>query len=102
MIHVIANIELYSGKEHNYLDKLKEVVPLVRDEPGCLAYGPAADIQTGIPIQDPPLDNTVTIIECWSDIAALEAHLVTAHMKAFFESIAPFVKETRLRVLRPL
>ena len=82
MIHVIANIELFLNKKNDYLEKLKKVVPLVRDEPGCLAYGPAVDFQTDIPIQEPPHDNIITIIEAWSEIKALKAHLETDHMKA--------------------
>lgn len=102
MIHVIATIELFPGQRDDYLKKLHEVVPQVRREPGCRGYVPAEDFLTDIPIQDPPEDNKVTIIEAWEDSDALKTHLAAAHMKTFFAAVANFVKETRLRVLTTL
>lgn len=102
MIYVIADIELLDGKQKDYLDALSRVTPLVRDEDGCLEYNPTLDLCTDIPIQKPPLANVVTLMERWRDLEALMAHLDTAHMKAFFQAVAPFVKETRIRVLKPL
>jgi len=50
MIYVIATIELSPGGKEKYLAELKRVTPLVHKEKGCLEYGPAVDVPTGIPI----------------------------------------------------
>ncbi len=101
MVYVIADIELFPDKKNHYLDELRKAIPLVRNEDGCLEYNPSLDFSTGIPIQKPPLANVVTIMERWRDVDALMAHLGTVHMQAFFQAVAPFVKETTIRVLKP-
>ena len=45
MIHVIATIELKPGYREDYLKILKENVPKVKAEDGCLAYEPTIDIE---------------------------------------------------------
>ena len=41
------------------------------------------------------------IIEQWSDVAALEAHLKAPHMADYRVKVKPFVKGVTLRVLQP-
>lgn len=102
MIYVIADIELVKGKRDEYLRELNKVVPLVRRENGCLEYGPVRDAATGIPIQKMSSGDVVTLIERWSDPAALGAHLDTDHMKNYFTATANLVKGTGIRVLEPV
>jgi quinol monooxygenase YgiN len=102
VIYVIASIELVKDKRGEYLQELNKAIPLVRSEEGCLEYGPATDVITGIPIQEVSGSNVVTLIERWSDIDALQAHLNTDHMKNYFVSVADLVKGTSIRVLRPV
>jgi quinol monooxygenase YgiN len=46
-------------------------------------------------------DDTVVIIEKWSDVAALEAHLKAPHMADYRVKVKPFVRGVTLRVLQP-
>jgi quinol monooxygenase YgiN len=102
MIHVIATVELVEGKRGEYLRELKKVIPDVLAEIGCLEYGPAGDVATDIPVQDPINENVVTIIERWMDVQALKAHLKMNHMKVYREATKSFVKSLTVRILEPL
>ena len=102
MIYVIANIELAVGKRALYLQELNKNVPLVRSENGCLQYGAAADVTTGIPVQAPIDENTVTIMEQWADVDALKAHLTAPHMLTYREAVKDCVKRVTIRVLEPI
>lgn len=102
MIYVIATIDLAEGKQDSYLEELNKIIPLVRTESGCLEYGAATDVPTGIPIQEPISGNTLTIIERWSDIVALKTHLAAPHMESYFKATADYVKQISVRVLSPL
>lgn len=102
MIYVIATIELVEGKRGVYLRELEKVIPDVRAEAGCLEYGPATDVVTDIPVQEPVNQNIVTIIERWTDVRALKDHLKTHHMKTYRETTKSVVKSLRVRILKPL
>ena len=48
MIHVVATIELKPGCRDEFLDILRQNVPSVRAEEGCIAYEPTIDTETDI------------------------------------------------------
>ena len=101
MIHVIATIELAEGKRDAFLAEFRQLVPLVRAEAGCLAYGPAVDVETGLSAQPPMRPNAVTIVEQWDSLDALRAHLQAPHMAAYRPKVKDFVVKTTLQVLQP-
>jgi quinol monooxygenase YgiN len=101
MIHVFATVELADGKVPEFLTELNKVVPLVRAEKGCIEYGPAIDIASGIPIQAPVRENTVVIVEKWSDLESLKAHLVAPHMKAYRAAVKGIVRGMTVQILKP-
>ena len=102
MIHVIATVEVVEGKRGEYLRELNKVIPDVHAEIGCLEYSPAVDIATDIPAQDQVNENVITIMERWTDIQSLKAHLIAPHMKAYREATKAVVKNLRVRILKPL
>lgn len=101
MIHVLATIEVADGKRDQFLKHFNELVPQVLAEEGCIAYGPAVDLQTNLPVQPPVRPNIVTVIEQWDDLPALEAHLMAPHMVAFRDVVKDLVVETIVGVLEP-
>ncbi len=101
MIHVIAAIEVKPGQREAFLTEFRRVVPLVRAESGCLAYGPTVDVATGLPAQGPPRENVVTIVEQWTDLDALRAHLGAPHMAEYRERVKDLVLRVQLQVLQP-
>jgi len=101
MIHVIAEIETTEGEREAFLEEFRKVVPLVLEEAGCIEYGATIDASTGIDRQAPLRDKTVTIVEKWSDVDALRAHLDAEHMAAYRERVTDLVAGATLRILEP-
>ena len=101
MIYVIATIELAEGKRNDFLKRVQRLVPRVRAEKGCLEYGPAVDVSTGIKAQIPIRENVVTMVEKWEDLKSLEAHLSAPHMLEYREDVKGMVVGTKLQVLQP-
>jgi len=101
MIHVIAAIKIASGKRDEFLDAFHQLMPLVQAEEGCLEYGPAIDVATPIEIQEPLCENTVTVIEKWESIEALQAHLQIKHMQENRGKVKDLVTGITLQVLKP-
>lgn len=101
MIHVLATIEVQPGQRAAFLGEFHALMPLVHAEQGCIEYAPATDCPTSIPVQARLGDDAVVIIEKWSDLAALEAHLKAPQMADYRVKVKPFVKSVTLRVLQP-
>lgn len=101
MIHVLATIELVPGQRLAFLAEFHKLMPQVHEEVGCLEYGPAVDVATLIPIQPPPRDDVVVVIEKWESVAALEAHLAAPHMADYRAATAEMVRSVAIQVLEP-
>ncbi len=101
MIHVIATIELHPGTRELFLNEFNQLVPKVQAEDGCIEYGGAIDLPSGLSAQIPVRPDVVTIVEKWSSLDALVAHLAASHMKAYRERVKTFVVRTTLQVLAP-
>jgi quinol monooxygenase YgiN len=101
VIYVIATIELAAGTREAFLAEFRRVVPLVRVEAGCLEYGPAIDVPSGLSAQRPVREDVVTVVERWEGLEALRAHLAAPHMADYRARVKDFVVRTQLQVLRP-
>ena len=102
MIHVIATIDVASGKREAFLEHFRALVPEVREEQGCLDYGPAVDTPTDIAAQDEVSEDSITVVERWESLDALKAHLAAPHMTQFRNKVADLVRNTTLRILTPV
>ncbi len=100
MIHVIATIELNAGCRENFLKILNDSVPLVKAEEGGRAYELTIDVEPGLPIPVAVRENTVTIVEAWESLEALQAHLKTPHMAAYRKAVKDWVSNLSLQVLQ--
>ncbi|MEO5861246.1 MAG: putative quinol monooxygenase [Burkholderiales bacterium] len=101
MIHVIATIDLAPDTRDAFLAEFRKLVPAVKAEAGCIAYGPAVDADTDIPTQARIGPNKVVIVEQWESVAALKAHGVAPHMQAYRVRVKELVKGMELRILAP-
>lgn len=101
MIHVIATIRLQPGTRPQFLEAFHGIVPEVRAEAGCIAYGPAVDIRTDLPAQAEVDENVVTVVEQWESLEHLKQHLQAPHMLAYREQVSDLVVDTRLQILEP-
>jgi quinol monooxygenase YgiN len=98
MIHVIAFITCHPGQRESVLAAMRENVPLVRAEDGCVEYQPVVDAP-GLPFAAPAGPDTVVVVEKWRDAAALAAHAAAPHMKAYGARTKAWVAERRIHVL---
>ena len=101
MIHVLATITLQPGTRTRFLEHFARLEPLVRAEDGCLEYGAAVDVPSGLSAQPPLRSDAVVVIEKWASLTALEAHLDAPHMHAYRGAVAAYVTGTELQVLAP-
>ncbi len=99
MINVIASIHVKDGRLPEFIEIFKSNIPNVLKEKGCIEYVPTIDVSTGLPPQE--LDkNVVTIIEKWSRLEDLMAHLSAPHMIAYKEQVKDIVDKVSLKVLK--
>ena len=101
MIHVIAEIDINAGQRDAFMKEFKQVAPLVLAEDGCIEYGATIDARTEIERQAPLRNDAVTVVEKWSSVKALEAHLASEHMASFLEQVKDLVAGVTLRILEP-
>ncbi len=99
MINVIASIHINEGRLTEFVKIFKSNIPNVLEEKGCIEYVPNIDLPTGLPPQELN-NNVVTIIEKWSSIEDLQAHLSAPHMLAYKEKVKDLVDKVSLKVLR--
>ena len=100
MIHVIATIELAEGSRERFLTEFHRIIDIVRDEDGCIEYGPAIDVATSVS-SSPARDNVVTVVEKWTNVASLEVHLTAPHMDTYRAKVKDIVRSVNIQVLAP-
>lgn len=101
MIHVIATVELHPGKRDAFLAEFAKVVPDVHAEVGCIEYGAAIDVASGLGPQIALRPDVATIIEKWESIDTLKAHAAAPHMGAYRARVKDFIVRMTLQVLSP-
>ena len=101
MIYVIATVEVRPGKREDLLRRVRQLVPKVRAEKGCVEYGPAVDASTNIKAQIPLGENFVVMIEKWEGLKELEAHLAAPHMTEYRQDVKEMVAGVKLQILQP-
>ena len=99
MVYVIASIHVKQGSLEEYLAAIKENLPNVRSEEGCIQYQPCMDVAAGLRLQDTD-QQRVTVVEQWESIEALQAHLAAPHMTAFREQVGGLIDGMSLQVVQ--
>lgn len=64
-IYLVATLKAHSGKAGELRQRLEEIIPAVRREPGCISYDLHSDRN------DP---DVLVMLETWESGAALDAH----------------------------
>ena len=99
MIHVLAIITAKPGMRDRILDAYRANVQAVRNEAGCVAYEAVVDVSSpaaGFATFGP---DTFVVVEKWESLAALQAHAVAPHMKAYGLKVADFTASRAIHVL---
>ena len=94
MIHVVARMELNPGCQDKMLAVMKDLVPVVRAEDGCITYNPCLDKDGN--------ETFLTIVEAWESEAHLKAHLDSVHMAEYREAVRDLRKGSTLYLLNPV
>lgn len=94
MIHVVARMELNPGCQEKMLEIMRDLVPVVRAENGCITYNPCIDNDEN--------QTFLTIVEAWESEAHLKAHLDSAHMAEYREAVKDLRKGSTLYLLKPV
>jgi quinol monooxygenase YgiN len=102
VIVVIATILTEAGQRAEVLKHFQDVVPEVRNEVGCIEYGPVVDVETMIPAQSDPDPNKIVMVEKWESIEDLEQHLIAPHMIDFRSKVKDLICSVDLQVLSPV
>ena len=98
MIYVVATITVAEGKRDEFLTAFRELMPKVHAEDGCEHYVPTIDAETTLASE--PRGNVVTVVERWSSLEALEAHLMAPHMMEYREQVKDIVQDVSLSVMQ--
>ncbi len=101
MVHVVAVLDLEDGAREQFLPHFRWLVPLVRDEEGCIEYDGTTDLPTSIVGQAPCRADRVTVIEKWRNVEALEAHGQAPHMREYRRRVKGLLKSVVIHVLEP-
>jgi quinol monooxygenase YgiN len=106
MIHVIATIEVHPGQRDTFIRQFEAMKPQVIAEDGCLEYGAAIALDTGLPAGGNYAwaganGNAVFIIEKWSTMETWKAHLGAPHMDTYRARTKDLVARRSVQVLAP-
>jgi quinol monooxygenase YgiN len=101
MIHVIAIITAKPGQRETILAAIRDNLPAVRAEKGCIEYGPAIDADGIGSFQAKLGPDTLFVIEKWQDADALKAHAAAPHMAAYSAKVKDLVASRAIHVLAP-
>lgn len=101
MIHVIATIEVAAGQREQFLAEFRKVIAPTQAEQGCIEYGPAVDVASGLEPQPAVRPNVVVVVEKWDSLDALRSHLASSHMNEYRERVKNLVTGVTLNVLQP-
>jgi quinol monooxygenase YgiN len=93
-IQLIAYLVAKPGKEEALASALLDIVPAVRQEPGCIVYTPHASRDDAC---------TIVMYEVWKDQEALDVHAAGANLAGLAAKFDELLAEPlRLEPLRRL
>lgn len=104
MMHVIAVITAKPGKRQEILDVLRDVVPHVLAEPGCIEYSVTTD--AGVPgtmhSQTPFGPDRFATIEKWRSLEDLERHSELPFVAEYFEKVVDLMADRKVHFFTPV
>jgi quinol monooxygenase YgiN len=101
MIHVLAVITAKPGMRDRILEAFRANVPAVRAETGCIAYEAVVDLREPVPGFAQFGADAFVVVEKWESLAALQAHAVAPHMKAYAATVRELTANRAIHVLEP-
>lgn len=99
MIHVLAVITAKPGLRDSILEAWRANVDAVLAEVGCLAYEAVVDVADDASGFAKFGADTFVVVERWASMAALQAHAVAPHMKAYASKVKELTASRAIHVL---
>ena len=99
MIHVLAMITAHPGMRERILEAWRGNAAAVRAEAGCLQYEAVVDTAGAAPGIARFGDDTFVVVERWASMAALQAHAVAPHIKAYASKVKDWTAIRAIHVL---
>ena len=90
------------GQREKVLAAFNANVPAVLAEDGCIEYGATVDAKDIPASRNSVGQDTFVVVEKWTSLAALQAHAVAPHMKAYGASVKEMVANRVIHVLEPV
>ena len=101
IVHVLALLTTKPGQRDAVLALFNANVPAVLAEEGCIAYEATIDTENAGPMQTQFGPDTFVVVEKWESMAALGAHAVSDHMKAYGASTKGMLADRVIHILSP-
>ncbi|WP_136681196.1 antibiotic biosynthesis monooxygenase [Neptunomonas sp. XY-337] len=101
MLHLVATITAKPGQKQQVLDALLDIRDDVLAEAGCYQYLPTIDMADTVARQAAQRMDTITLLEQWESLDHLEGLFQTAHLKAFQQTVEPWLESVSLQLLQP-
>ncbi|CAM2005602.1 putative quinol monooxygenase [Acanthopleuribacter pedis] len=98
MIHVIARLQTEPGQRDTVYNAFKETLAVVQAKPGCIEYVPAVHFDSGMPGQVGHADDEVLIVEKWTDLAALQAHIQDPAYREWYLGVWPNIASASMEI----
>jgi quinol monooxygenase YgiN len=92
MVYVIAHLRAHAGKGDEVAALAVPLIEATRQEDGCISY----DLYRKITEPD-----VLVFVETWKSRAAVDAHFIEPHLKAFQAAMADLLAEVRIEVVHP-
>jgi quinol monooxygenase YgiN len=102
MIRVIAILTAKPGRRADLIAHIRDVVPAVLAEQGCMEYQPVVDVEGFGGNQTQAGPDVVIVIETWEDATALRAHSAAPHMTAFRQAAKDVMAGAAVHMLAPV
>jgi quinol monooxygenase YgiN len=99
MIHVVAVITAKPGQREALLAAVRENLPAVLAEEGCIEYGPVVDAQGFGSFQAPIGPDGIVMLERWASADALKAHARAPHMAEYAAKTKDLVAARAIHIL---
>lgn len=99
MIHVIAIITTKPGRRDDVLTVFKANLPAVHAEEGCIEYFPTIDVSSMGAVQTDFGSDTFVVLEKWTSVSALEAHMKAPHMVAYGARVKDMIANRVIHVV---
>ncbi len=87
MVRIVAKLQLKEGLKENFIQLAKELIVKSQEEEGCIDYNL---------FQSQSDENTVTFIEAWKDMKAIESHNTSLHFTTIFPKLGECLEDSEV------